>query len=62
LKKYLVNSGADIHAGMQANVRTVGVQWLPEYQTLEFSVAPHFLLKSIEEFLHIVPLIGKSKE
>lgn len=47
---YVGDSDADIIAGMQADVFTVGVQWLPVYQTTEFGVAPHLIVKSVEEF------------
>ena len=47
---YIGDSDADIIAGAQANVYTIGVQWLPEYQTSEFSVQPDLIIKSIKEF------------
>ena len=47
---YIGDSDADIIAGLQANVYTIGVQWLPEYQTSEFSVQPDLIIKSIKEF------------
>lgn len=48
---YIGDSDADIIAGLQANVYTIGVQWLPEYQTSEFSVQPDLIIKSIKEFI-----------
>ena len=47
---YIGDSDEDIIAGLQANVYTIGVQWLPEYQTSEFSVQPDLIIKSIKEF------------
>ncbi len=47
---FLGDSGADIMAGKQANVYTIGVQWLPNYQTLEFSVQPDQMFSSVNEF------------
>ncbi|MFD1779073.1 HAD family hydrolase [Fredinandcohnia salidurans] len=46
----LGDSDADILAGKEANVHTIGVQWLPNYQTLEFSVQPDEKLSSVYEF------------
>lgn len=48
---FLGDSDADILAGKQANVHTIGVQWLQNYQTLEFSVQPDQMLSSISEFI-----------
>ncbi|HLR03212.1 MAG TPA: HAD-IA family hydrolase [Virgibacillus sp.] len=47
---FLGDSDADISAGKQANVHTVGVKWLPHYQTPEFSVKPDHIINSIDEF------------
>lgn len=47
---FLGDSDADILAGKQANVHTIAVQWLETYQTLEFSVEPHQIMKSVNEF------------
>ncbi|QQK80023.1 HAD family hydrolase [Salicibibacter cibi] len=47
---FLGDSDADIEAGLAANVYTIGVQWLPEYQTADFKQQPHRILKRIEEF------------
>lgn len=49
---FLGDSDADIEAGKKANFYTVGVQWLPTYQTLEFTVEPNQIFKSIAEFKH----------
>ncbi|WP_230126432.1 HAD family hydrolase [Bacillus sp. CECT 9360] len=48
---FIGDSDADIHAGLQANVYTIGVQWLPEYQTAEFTVQPNFTFTSIADFI-----------
>ena len=47
---YIGDSDADVIAGVQANVFTIGVQWLPEYQTSTFSVQPNLIIKSVKEF------------
>ncbi|MCR2823559.1 HAD family hydrolase [Lederbergia panacisoli] len=48
---FLGDSDADILAGKQANVHTIGIQWLPNYQTLEFSVQPDQLFCNVNEFI-----------
>src|SRR5699024_5274591 len=47
---FLGDSNADILAGKQANVFTVGVNWLPNYQTPEFSVKPDQMNSKVDEF------------
>ncbi|WHY89033.1 HAD family hydrolase [Neobacillus novalis] len=47
---FLGDSDADILAGKQANIHTIGVQWLPNFQSLEFSVQPNQIFSSINEF------------
>ncbi|QQK78293.1 HAD family hydrolase [Salicibibacter cibarius] len=47
---FLGDSDADIEAGLAAKVYTIGVQWLPEYQTTDFKQQPHRILKRVEEF------------
>lgn len=47
---YIGDSDADIVAGVQANVYTIGVQWLPDYQTSVFNEQPDLLIKSVKEF------------
>ncbi|MFJ7738847.1 HAD family hydrolase [Lysinibacillus sp. NPDC097287] len=47
---YIGDSDADIVAGVQANVYTIGVQWLPEYQTSAFIEQPDSIIKSVKEF------------
>lgn len=55
---FLGDSEADILAGKQAGVHTIGVQWLPNYQTLEFSVQPDQMFSSIDEFIQHLQTIG----
>jgi pyrophosphatase PpaX len=52
---FLGDSDADILAGKQANVHTIGVQWLPNYQTLEFSVQPDRNFSNVKEFIQSIP-------
>ncbi|MDN7244120.1 HAD family hydrolase [Planococcus shenhongbingii] len=47
---FVGDSDADILAGTAANVVTIGVQWLPDHQTLEFAAAPSFLFKTVHDF------------
>lgn len=47
---YLGDSNADILAGKQAGVFTIGVNWLSNYQTPEFEVKPDQLHSSVDEF------------
>lgn len=47
---YVGDSDADIVAGVKANVFTIGVQWLPEYQTSAFMEQPDSIIKSVMEF------------
>ncbi|MFS0690909.1 HAD family hydrolase [Sporosarcina sp. 179-K 8C2 HS] len=49
---YVGDSDADIQAGMGAGIYTVGVHWLPDIQTMEFSVGPHALYKEVHEFIN----------
>jgi pyrophosphatase PpaX len=51
---FLGDSDADILAGKQANVHTIGVHWLPNFQTIEFSVQPDEVLRDISEFLPFI--------
>ncbi|QHJ72424.1 HAD family hydrolase [Planococcus halotolerans] len=48
---FIGDSDADIQAGIQAGVFTVGVHWLPDYQTLAFAVAPNSSYKTVSEFM-----------
>ncbi|MDQ0160634.1 phosphoglycolate phosphatase/pyrophosphatase PpaX [Alkalibacillus salilacus] len=55
---FLGDSDADILAGKQANIHTIGVQWLPNYQTLEFGVQPDQMLSNINEFVQALKITG----
>jgi pyrophosphatase PpaX len=48
---FIGDSDADIVAGVQANVHTVGVQWLPDYHSMEFTIEPDAIFKSVTEFI-----------
>ncbi|MBT2636729.1 HAD family hydrolase [Bacillus sp. ISL-39] len=48
---FLGDSDADIMAGKKANVLTVGVHWLPNYQTIDFNVQPDEVYRSINDFI-----------
>lgn len=48
---FIGDSNADILAGKEANVHTIGVQWLPNYQSNEFEVQPDRILKRVDEFI-----------
>ncbi|GAQ18271.1 pyrophosphatase PpaX [Oceanobacillus picturae] len=47
---FIGDSNADIEAGKQAGVTTVGVQWLPEFQSSEFTMNPDKIYKKVSEF------------
>lgn len=49
---FLGDSDADILAGIQANVHTIGVQWLPNYQSSEFNIQPNTIFSNIQEFIN----------
>ena len=55
---FLGDSDADVMAGKQANVHTIGVQWLPNYQTVEFSSQPDQLFRTINEFMKSLTNFG----
>jgi pyrophosphatase PpaX len=48
---FLGDSDADIMTGKKANVLTVGVHWLPNFQTNDFNVQPDEMYKSINDFI-----------
>lgn len=48
---FLGDSDADIMAGKQANVLTIGVHWLPNYQTINFNVQPDEVYSSVNELI-----------
>lgn len=47
---FIGDSNADIEAGKQAGVTTVGVQWLPEFQSSEFTMKPDKIYKKVSDF------------
>lgn len=47
---FIGDSNADIEAGKRAGVLTIGVQWLSESQTKDFSLIPDHLFLSVKEF------------
>jgi HAD superfamily hydrolase (TIGR01509 family) len=51
---YIGDSDADIEAGNKAEVTTIGVQWLPDYQAPEFTEKPDRLFEDIGEFKEFV--------
>lgn len=48
---FLGDSDADLLAGKRANVYTIAVQWLPNFQNFEFKSQPDLKLTNINEFL-----------
>lgn len=51
---FVGDSDADILSGVQANVLTIGVQWLPDYHSLEFTSEPHAIFKNVGEFMKFI--------
>lgn len=49
---FIGDSDADMQAGRSAGVRTVGVQWLPAFQTHQFSVTPDRLFLHPNDFIN----------
>ncbi|WP_391122224.1 HAD family hydrolase [Psychrobacillus sp. L3] len=47
---FIGDSEADIVAGLQSGVFTIGVQWLEDYQTAEFTTQPNQVFKEINGF------------
>lgn len=47
---FVGDSDVDIKAGKRAGVETVGVQWLPTYQTPEFTTNPDHIFNRVEDF------------
>lgn len=47
---FIGDSDVDIKAGKSAGVETVGVQWLPTYQTPNFTTHPDHVYISVSEF------------
>jgi pyrophosphatase PpaX len=48
---FLGDSDADILAGKQANVYTIGVHWLPNFQTPNFNIQPNSTFTSVGHFI-----------
>jgi len=48
---FIGDSDADIEAGKEAHVHTIGVQWLADYQTASFSIQPDAYFDKIQQFL-----------
>lgn len=57
---FVGDSEADILAGKQADVYTIGVNWLPNYQTAEFTTQPDQFLDNIDEFMQLLPAIEQT--
>ncbi|WP_102275086.1 HAD family hydrolase [Cytobacillus massiliigabonensis] len=47
---FLGDSDADIQAGKQAKVFTIGVQWLPNYQSSNFTFQPNLTFYNVSKF------------
>lgn len=47
---FVGDSDADIIAGLEAQLYTIGAHWLPNYQSHEFSIKPNQLVTSVPEF------------
>jgi len=47
-------SDADIQAGSEANVHTVGVRWLQGDQTSEFKIEPNSFFNSVHHFVDFI--------
>ncbi|TQS75122.1 HAD family hydrolase [Ornithinibacillus gellani] len=56
---FLGDSEADILAGKQANVQTIGVQWLPNYQTPAFEIQPDQMFHSVEAFKQYLQTVDR---
>ncbi|WP_096435181.1 HAD family hydrolase [Alteribacter populi] len=48
---FIGDSDADVEAGIRANVITVGVNWLPNYQAVEFTSQPNLHFTNVSVFL-----------
>jgi len=51
---FIGDSDADIFAGLQAGIFTVGVQWLADYQTAAFAHTPNAVFSSVSEFKEFI--------
>lgn len=57
---FIGDSDADIYAGIQAEVYTIGVQWLPDCHSQEFTIEPNSIVKNVYEFMDVLK-VGVSK-
>lgn len=53
---FLGDSNCDITAGLQANIYTAGVHWLPDGRTPEFDVIPDSAFLTVDEFFEFLKL------
>ena len=53
---FVGDSDADITAGKDAGLYTVGAHWLPNIQTAEFSVKPDVVFTDVESFTESIEL------
>ena len=51
---FIGDSDADIYAGVQADVFTIGAQWLEDFHSLEFTIKPNVIMKSVNEFMNLL--------
>lgn len=51
---FVGDSDADVIAGKQSGIFTIGVQWLPEYQSATFGEQPNLLINSVTDFENYV--------
>ncbi|TQR20636.1 HAD family hydrolase [Psychrobacillus vulpis] len=51
---FVGDSEADILAGVRADVYTIGVHWLADYQTLDFITKPNLIMKEIKQFKQVL--------
>ncbi|WP_459503322.1 HAD family hydrolase [Bacillus sp. C1] len=51
---FIGDSDADILTGKNVGVFTVGVQWLPNYQSPVFSVQPDYFINNIHDFIPLL--------
>lgn len=48
---FLGDSDADVQAGLRAEMLTIGVQWLPNIQTSQFSDQPDVIYGKVDQFM-----------
>ncbi|MEI4768191.1 HAD family hydrolase [Psychrobacillus sp. FJAT-51614] len=54
---FIGDSEADILAGLQAGIFTIGVQWLENYQTDDFITKPDQVFTKINDFKHSLSMV-----